>query len=342
MTMQGRLQVAIIGAGRMGLAYARIVAQHPQAELVALLGNSAAGSEKARRLMPGTPVITGGDLARLWDTVGELQAVIVATPEWAHAQPAIAALERGLHVLVEKPLADNVADGAAIAAAAGRARGIAMVCHSVRFDPRYARARQEIAHGAIGRVLQMTARRDADRIAFARIAKRTDPAFWLAPHDIDIMQWMANSSINAVRAQYERDKCGEPTGLDITLRFASGASGTIESRWGWAPADARPRNCFLEVQGESGAISVEAPEQGLALNRLGAPRAVLDVVYGHDMHGVIGGVDAALVDHFLRCAAQNTTPICTLEVGLSAIRVAAAASQSAASGHEVTIEKEAA
>jgi predicted dehydrogenase len=342
MTSLEKLRIAVIGMGRMGSAYAQIAAQHPLAELVALVGNNAEGVEKTRRAFAGVPVIAGGDLDRLWTVPGGLHGAIVATPEWAHVRPALAVLERGLHLLVEKPLADNALDGAAIAEAAKRSRGVAMVCHSVRFDPRYARARAEVGRGAIGRVLQMTARRDADSKAYARIAGRTDPAFWLAPHDIDVMQWIAESPVVAVRGKVDRDGRGQPQGLEITLRFASGASGTFESQWGAPPEKARARNCFLSIRGDAGTIEVDTSVQGLAVQRAGARLEMPDVLYRNEIDGVIGGVDAAVIDHFLRVAAQGKPPLCSVEDGLSAIRVAAAASQAAATGREIAIGKEAA
>ncbi len=85
----------------------------------------------------------------------DVDAVYVATPVWLHAAQAVAALEQGRHVLVEKPLGRDAQEARSVvaaAAAAGRAAGCA---YFRRFLPRYAMARDMLAGGAFGRVMQV-------------------------------------------------------------------------------------------------------------------------------------------------------------------------------------------
>lgn len=85
-----------------------------------------------------------------------LDAVVIATPHHLHAEPVVAALERGLHVLVEKPLALTRADAKAMIAAAQRANRILMVGLNRRFQDIWRTAQRALAEGAIGTIRQVS------------------------------------------------------------------------------------------------------------------------------------------------------------------------------------------
>jgi predicted dehydrogenase len=89
----------------------------------------------------------------------------VLTPPAAHARVAIAALERGCHVLIEKPIAEDVADAEKIAALA-KAKGLtATVNHSLLYDPQIKRALDQVRAGALGPGLQLVGRRRPEGVA---------------------------------------------------------------------------------------------------------------------------------------------------------------------------------
>jgi len=90
----------------------------------------------------------------------DLDAVSVVTMYDQHKEPAIAALEAGKHVLLEKPMASTLEDCQAIVQAAKAASGFFMVGHICRFNPRYAAAKEAIAEGRIGKIVSMYARRN--------------------------------------------------------------------------------------------------------------------------------------------------------------------------------------
>jgi predicted dehydrogenase len=90
---------------------------------------------------------------------GPLDGLIVATVEDAHLAPCLAALERNVGVLVEKPLATTMPDGQAIVDAARHGGALLMVGHILRFDARYALLRDAVAAGEVGQPLTVYARR---------------------------------------------------------------------------------------------------------------------------------------------------------------------------------------
>ena len=125
----------------------------------------------------------------------QLDAVVLVTPTSLHADQAIAALEAGRHVFVEKPLALNVEDCLRVEAVARRHPGlVAMVGFVRRFDPSYARAAADIAAGAIGRPFvvrsQTCDRNDPDGF-FVQYAPSSGGIFMdCSVHDIDLARWL--------------------------------------------------------------------------------------------------------------------------------------------------------
>src|SRR5438093_8747119 len=137
------LKIAVIGAGRMGQLYARIAAESPLTELSAVCGQSEAPVEAVAARW-GVPGYAGGAYRRMLDEHPEIEAVVVATPEWLHLEPALAAIEAGKHLFLEKPMATTVAEAERIVAAANAAGITLLVCHQLRFDPRYALAKEAV------------------------------------------------------------------------------------------------------------------------------------------------------------------------------------------------------
>jgi predicted dehydrogenase len=123
------LPVAVIGCGRLGGYHARILRGHPLARLVAVVD---VDGERAAALARETGAVA---LTRASDLPAELEAAVVAVPTAQHAEVAVPLLERGVAVLVEKPLAGDLAAADAILAAAERGGALLAVGHLERYQP---------------------------------------------------------------------------------------------------------------------------------------------------------------------------------------------------------------
>jgi len=132
----GRLRTAVLGCGRLGTYHARILRAHPEAELVAVLD---VDGERASALAGETGAAA---LTRVSDLPGDLDAVTVAVPTRHHADVAVPLLERGVAVLVEKPLAPDLAAADRILEAAERGGAVLAVGHVERFQPGLRRVRE--------------------------------------------------------------------------------------------------------------------------------------------------------------------------------------------------------
>src|SRR6476620_12425692 len=134
-----RLRIGVIGLGWFGEIHCETIVGVPNVERAALCTRT----PERLSAMAGKFVVqkTYRDYRELLADP-QIDAVSIVTMWDQHTEPAIAALEAGKHVFLEKPMAPTVGDCQAIIAAAARARGILLVGHICRFNPRYRMAKQ--------------------------------------------------------------------------------------------------------------------------------------------------------------------------------------------------------
>lgn len=203
-----------------------------------------------------------------------VDGVIVATPNQLHVPVALAAIERKLPVLVEKPIADSVSAALELVEAAERAQVPVLVGHHRRHNPIMRKAAELIAAGGIGAVTAVTAiwlsRKPDDyfKVAWRREAGG-GPVLINAIHDIDCLRMLCGEieSVQAATSGRARGFAVEDTAAAV-LRFESGALGTltvsdaVSAPWSWEWTSGEnpfyPRewqDCFL-IAGTKGSLAV--------------------------------------------------------------------------------------
>jgi predicted dehydrogenase len=148
------ISVAVIGAGARGQLFASLIAEHaPRARVVAVAEPRAA----ARLAFAARHGIDERKAFATWEQFAAeprmCDAVVISTMDQDHAGPAIACLEKGYSLLLEKPMATTLEDCRAIESAHRRAGTIASVCHSLRYHKGFARLKELVQEGRIGDVL---------------------------------------------------------------------------------------------------------------------------------------------------------------------------------------------
>jgi predicted dehydrogenase len=146
-----KVKIGIIGAGGIANNHAHYYRDIPDVELVAVADvvEERAMSFAQRWGIPPDGVFT--DYIKMLDSV-ELDAVSVCTPHAVHAKPTIEALKRGVHVLVEKPMASSGAQALEMLKAAQASGKILMVGFQTRWSPELRAARKIVASGALGKI----------------------------------------------------------------------------------------------------------------------------------------------------------------------------------------------
>lgn len=327
--MSAELRIGVIGAGAMGEAHLAAYASLPDVRLVGIAtrsperGAALAARFGIERVHP--------DATSLLDTARP-DAVSITTRDDDHVAPAVAALERGVATLLEKPIASDVAGAETIAAAVHRTGTQLVPGHILRFTLPYQRLRAEVAAGRIGTPVGVSARRDrTTRIHEAY--RHVHPAFLTCVHDIDLALWVSRSSVTRVRA-IEHRVPGDPQ-PDIVWAQAELASGAIAS---FATAYLHPPDAAVttsdrfEVYGTQGVAVVDLTTPELLVHA-GGTRAPDWLI------GIGDGTGAMLeeVRHFTELVRGRAAPVVTVDEALAGIRVADAIVRSASTGRTVRL-----
>jgi predicted dehydrogenase len=232
----------IAGLGHMGSLHARVLGQIDDVEIVAVVEPNLARRESFARRHPRISTYTA--MADAIDSV-EVDFACLAAP--AEALPALghAAIEAGIALLIEKPLATDEGEALALVGEAER-RGVLLgVGHVERCNPAVLALKERLESGMIGRIYQLHARRLSpfpDRDAMLGVALD------LASHDIDVMRYLMGSEVRRVFAETARRLHDNAEDLiAATMRFDNDTAGLLEVNW-LTPAKVRE----LAVTGEGG------------------------------------------------------------------------------------------
>jgi predicted dehydrogenase len=215
-----RLRVGVVGVGVMGSNHARVLAELPGVEFVGVADPDRA---QAHSVAQALGCAEFPDFASLIDE--GVEAVTIAAPTHVHHEIALACIARGIHVLVEKPIASTIEEGRAIVAAARRAGVTLMVGHVERFNP----AVQAIKDALRGE--------DILSIAITRVGpfpprmSNVGVVIDLAVHDIDLIRWFTDSEIIEVQPQLSSAVAEREDIALLQFRTASGVLAHINTNW---------------------------------------------------------------------------------------------------------------
>lgn len=219
------LRVAVIGVGSMGKNHARVYSELPDVDLV---GVSDASAETARSIGEKHGVPGYEDFRQLL-TEQKPDAVSIAVPTALHEEVAMAVMEAGCHLLIEKPIAATVEEGRRIIQRANDLQRVLMVGHIVRFNPAMQELKKKLAAGELGRIFQVFCRRAGP---FPARIRDVGVVVDLAPHDVDVMRFLLEENPKRVYAETEqRIHTDHEDLLFGMLRFPHGVTGALEINW---------------------------------------------------------------------------------------------------------------
>ena len=330
-----RLRIGVIGLGWFGEIHCDAIHGVANLELAALCTRKpdrlAAMAEKFNvakttpdyREMLADPAIDAVSIVTMWDQ---------------HTEPAIAALEAGKHVFLEKPMASTVEDCRKIIAAAKTSKGILQIGHICRFNPRYRAAKQAIAAGRIGRIVAMSSRRNIPAAWTPEILNKIGPIVGDAIHDTDLMLWFTEDAIVSAYAQTVDVRGLKYPDIGQTMyRFSGGATATLETVWCMpekTPFDIDER---MSIIGTEGFIHIQDTFPNLGIvgsDKFHSP----DTTYWPEFDGARGGALREEFSYFANCALAGKTPeIGRPEDAAAALEATLAAEESARTGQVVTI-----
>ena len=331
MTSDGRLRLGVIGVGAMGARHAENIARGvPEATLVAVFDAQPAAAQRVAGALGCQHTTSLDDLLHRDD----IDAVVIVSPPRFHAEHAVAALEAGKHVLLEKPMALSLVDADRIIAAAAGAQRRLQVGFMRRYDPAYAAAKRRIVSGDIG-VPRLFKGIDRDQDAPVGPFGSADRASILtdsAIHDFDVARWLMADEVATVRATIavigDQTTVPCPNLALVDLLFARGAVGNVETlhgaKYGY---DIR-----AEVVGTEGTLLIGG-HQRTALSFLGTDGSSHDLV-GHWLDRFADAYRLEMAD-FVTATLEGRPPAVTGDDGRRALAIALAADDAGERGSGV-------
>jgi predicted dehydrogenase len=214
------VRVGVIGVGVMGSNHARVLSGLSGIQLVGIADPDPGQRALIDRVLGVPAVERFEDLIKLG-----VDAVTIAAPTHLHHDIALACIAKGIHVMVEKPIASSVEEGRSIIAAARRAGVTLMVGHVERFNP------------AVHAIKQAIRGEDILSIAITRVGpfpprmSNVGIVIDLAVHDIDLIRWFTDSEIVEVQPQLSNAVAEREDIALLQFRTASGVLAHINTNW---------------------------------------------------------------------------------------------------------------
>ena len=269
-----RIGLAIIGAGRVGLFRGEVAARHPQVDFIGVAD-----------LKPDRATLVGEKCQADFVTTDyvqllkrpEITAAIIATDEHLHVAPILAAVERKLSLMIEKPLATELADSEKVLREIQRAKVDAVVGYTQRFRRKWLSAKEKVRTGALGVVSLVTSRAFMNRLVALDNYKRTNDPSKISPmvisgtHALDVVMWMMEAKKPVEVFARSVDKALGPIckGIDATAGTIVFEDGSLyHSVISWALPVVWPGAVYsLEVgiTGTEGVLTIDDTHRDIVL-----------------------------------------------------------------------------
>lgn len=351
-----KIKIALIGAGSIGNVHLKSYAKLPDVEIYAIcdfnpinLNNTADKFGIARRYENIDDMLA--------ECAKELDAADVCVWNCNHASCAIKALDAGLHVLCEKPMAYNTAEALAMKAAAERNGKLLMVGFVLRFDGKTAMVRDFIDKGYLGEIYYAKAqyiRRHGNPGGwFGNSAKSGGgPVIDLGVHVIDLMRYLMGSP--------------KPVSVYASVQKKLGNRENLHNSIAWTPAGAVPEPCDVEdfgtalIRFENGAVMLlettyDLNGEDMAKRLLYGTKGGMDFTDGVKLYtecnDYLADVTVSTANvpalgtyyfdeemrHFVDCVKGGIPCKANAEDGITVMRILDAIYESGRTGHEVML-----
>ena len=219
------LEFAVVGLGYWGPSLLRALVDVPGAEVAWICDRDAERLERYSHRYPGISATT--DMDEVLSDTG-LDAVVLATPVFTHAELATRALEAGKHTFVEKPLASSSSDAARLVSLAERRGRVLMCGHTFIYSPPVRAVKAMLDGKELGDVFFVS----SSRVNLG-LHQRDISVIWdLGPHDFSILLYWFDDLPTTLRA-VGRDSIvrGIPDVAFVTMNFPSGMLANVELSW---------------------------------------------------------------------------------------------------------------
>jgi predicted dehydrogenase len=304
------IRIGVVGAGIMGTNHVRLLGPMSRSNIIAVCDPDADKGTSLARAAGCAYVPDSANLA------GQVDAAVLAVPSELHALVGVPLLEAGIDLLVEKPIATDVADAVALVDAAKASGAILMVGHIERFNPavmELAKLITEPRHLELTRVGPFTTRAS------------TDVVLDLMIHDLDLARALAGAEAETVQAMGRSVRSNDLDIATALIRFTNGVTATVvASRAG----QSKVRR--IDVTQDSDLIQADLLRQDITVHRVDHLEYVSEGGARYRQTGLIeipfieqrGEPLAIELSHFLDCVESREQPVIGGDDALRALELA--------------------
>ena len=301
-----KLKMAIVGAGIWGENHARIYKAHPFAEVTAICDMR---RDRAQEIADRVGIKEVYEDYNEMFRKADCDAVAIVTPDFAHADIAVAAAAAHKHILIEKPLATTKDDVYRIMDAVTKYNVRGMVDLHNRWSPPFNEAWRAARAGELGNLVSAYFRlNDIKWVATDMLswAAKSSILWFLGSHSLDTLRWLLDDEVKRVYSvSTEGILKGE--GVDTvdqymtTIEFAGGKIAQMEN--GWITPNANP--CVNDIKctltGDKGMISIDASHHNLVQKYTDSQVIVPDVIVQNKIFGFPKGFAYESIRSFVDC-----------------------------------------
>ena len=346
MSLNKPIRLAIAGAGLIGRRHAEIIGQCDGVEVTSIIDPApSARAFAAEHAFPWYPSLTE------MLATDQPDGIIVATPNQMHVENGLECIAAGIPLLVEKPIAPDVASATRLVDAAEQASVPVLVGHHRRHNPLIQEAKRRIDSGAIGRVVAVHGMfwlykpDDYYNVAW-RSQPGAGPILINLIHDVDLLRYLCGevASVQAIKSNRTRGFAVEDTAA-IILHFDSGALGTISvsdtvvAPWSWEltagenPAyDQTDQTCYT-IGGTHGSLELPNGRIWSHPEKRSWWEKIECAPYSVEPQDPL----VLQILHFAQVIKGTAQPLVSGLEGLRTLQVIEAIQQAAASGHTARI-----
>ena len=321
-----KVRFGVVGVGGWGQVHTEVYSTHHLASLAAVCDlDEDRAKEAADRHGAGKVYTDYAEMVR----DPEIDAVAVATPDFAHAGPVVAAAEAAKHIIVEKPLATTHEDLDRIGAAVRSAGVTFMVDFHCRWCPPIVIARDDIAAGKLGSIVSGYLRlNDTIHVPteMLRWAGESSVLWFLGSHAVDTLRYLFDDEVERVYA-VARSEVLKAKGIDVPdiyqtiLEFRSGVIVTLENNWIVPNTNPSVNDFKVNVLGSKGMINMDLTHNQLIERYLEDMSDHPDILDGPLIRDRRTGLAYESVRDFVDCVATGKKVEVTLEDGHNVTKV---------------------
>lgn len=325
------LKIGVIGYGYWGPNLVRNFVENPDAQVTMVADMNAAQQQRVNGRYPAIDFTT--DVNALISSPN-VDAVVIATPVHTHFSLALAALQAGKHVLVEKPMASSTIEAQQLIEEAEKRNLVLMVDHTFVYTGAVRKMAELVQSGELGDVYYY----DSTRVNLGLFQHDVNVVWDLAVHDLSIIEYVLNKEPRAVSATGMSHVEGEPENIAfLTIYYDDNLIAHVNVNW---LAPVKIRRTLLGGSKKMVVYDALEPIETIKVYDKGIEVETTEDIYktliGYrtgDMYSPkLESIEALQMEarHFIDCINNGTTPETDGAAGLRVVKILEAASQSIA------------